>query len=257
MDEGLESGHRTRIERAQGNGFWTCRLISGPTRQSRCSDQWRGQSVTRLTTRLIFHRSPGTRTNQMKAVRERIHELGDALELDERRFWRTPEGWTEDDIRALADELGLPPPVLAHMAFVTARGIEPPRSASSAGLPRFAFESREESAALQRLRTTEHRTGSLAKAIHCRGRGCRRLLARLRQNTENDGVELVLIGPVKGDPKTGRYVFAAGRAARANDIYLRAVGSVDPNWKMQIECSCGHQDTLHVGRALQEFMPSV
>lgn len=191
----------------------------------------------------------------------KLDDLGKRLVLDAHRFWSIPEGWTEAELRDLARQLGMPLALMAHLAVTTARGVEPVApTGRNAGVPRFDFEARVESAELRRLRKAEHAAGKIAKAIHCRGRGCRRLIARPRLNPDaTGGVELVLIGPVHPDPSTGTYIFEPGHSSRAADIFLHGVGDghVDEQWQEKVRCSCGHPDTLFVGLVLQEFARSV
>jgi hypothetical protein len=194
-------------------------------------------------------------------VAARLDDLGTRLVLDEHRFWRVPEGWNEAELRDLARQLGMPLAVMAHLAVTAAQGAMPGDPTGwGARVPRFDFEARVESAELRRLRKAEHAVGKIAKPIYCRGRGrgrgCRRLIARPRLNPDAaGGVEFVLIGPVRCDPSTGTYVFGSGRPSRASDVYLAGFGPghVDLEWKIDVRCSCGHPDTIFVGRALQQF----
>jgi hypothetical protein len=188
----------------------------------------------------------------------RLDDLGKRLVLDAHRYWRVPEGWTEAELRDLAGQLGMPLDVMAHLAFAAAKGAVPGDPIGrDPGVPRFDFEAHEESAELLRLRKAEHAAGKIAKPIPCRApRSCRRLIARPRLNPDaTGGVELVLIGPVSFDPSTGTYVFGSGRPLRASDVCLLGVGPgrTDPEWKIKVRCSCGHPDTIFVGRALREF----
>lgn len=186
----------------------------------------------------------------------KLNDLGKRLVLDEHLYWRLPEGWTEAAVRDLAAQMGMPLDVMAHLAVATARGDIPGRrSPSDAGVPRFDFEAREGSAAIQQLRNADHTAGLITKPIRCRGRGCRRTIARPRINPDAvGGLELALIGPVSVDPSTRVYVFGSGRPSRASDVYLAGFGQgqLDPAWTIDVRCSCGHEETLYVGRALHE-----
>jgi hypothetical protein len=192
----------------------------------------------------------------------KVDDLGKRLVSDEHGFWRVPEGWTKAELRDLAGQLGVPLDVMVHLAVTAAQRTMPgdPRG-WNAGVPRFDFEAREESAELRQLRKAERAVGKIAKPIHCRGRGCRRLLARPRLNPDAaGGVEFVLIGPVSRDASTGTYVFGPGHPSRASDDYLLGGGPghrFDEQWKIDVRCPCGHPDTLFVGRVLQELARSV
>jgi hypothetical protein len=177
--------------------------------------------------------------------------------LGEHLYWHLPEGWTEAEVRELAAQVRMPLDVMAHLAVITARGAIPGnRSPWEAGIPRFDFEARPASEDMRRLLKADHAAGKIARPIRCRGgHGCRRLIARPRINPDAaGGVELVLIGPVHVDPSTGTYVFGSARPSRASDVYLAGFGPghLDSDWKINVRCSCGHPDTIYVGRALQE-----
>ena len=205
--------------------------------------------------------APELPMQERKALTAKLDDLGKRLVLDAHRFWSVPDGWTEAELRDLGGRLDLPLALMAHLAVTTARGLEPvDPTTRHAGVTRFDFEARVESAELRRVRKAEHAAGNIAKAIHCRGRGCRRLLARPRPNPDAaGGVDLVLIGPVHHDPGTGLYIFEPGHPSRAADIFLHGVGNgpVDERWQEIVRCSCGHPETLFVGLVLREFARSV
>jgi len=203
-------------------------------------------------------------TESREELARRLEDLGKKIVIDQHGFWAVPDGWTEESVLSLASEVGVNATLLGRLAMLRAgrgRSYDPGSTeVPDVRVPRPRFSARDEAAELKRLRLADRQASTWLKAIHCRRHGCRRLIARVRPNPDaSGGVEFVLIGPVSLDPNRRRYVYGAGRSARASDVHLHGVGVglVDADWKVQVECSCGQTESLLVGQTLQALAGTV